>query len=101
MRAASGRVGLSLTGMGGWAKTLVQDCRVGALIAPLWAVDDEAAKFFAENFYRLAARPEQTFAAALREARQQTRNEFSNDPTYLAYSLYTHPNAKLFFDETG
>ena len=38
-----GQGGLSLTGLGGWAAKLVGDCRVGALVAPLWSVDDEAA----------------------------------------------------------
>jgi len=91
----AGQSGLSLTGLGGWAKVLVQDCRVGALIAPLWSVNDAAAYTFAEAFYTATQQPGMTLAAALRQARQATRQAHPGDPTYLAYSLYAHPNARL------
>ncbi|MBO9369159.1 MAG: CHAT domain-containing protein [Chloroflexi bacterium] len=91
----AGQSGLSLTGLGGWAKVLVQDCRVGALIAPLWSVDDAAAYTFAQTFYQATQQPGMTLAAALRLARQATRQAHPGDPTCLAYSLYAHPNARL------
>lgn len=91
----AGQSGLSLTGLGGWAKVLVQDCRVGALIAPLWSVDDAAAYTFAQTFYQATQQPGMTLAAALRLARQATRQAYPGDPTCLAYSLYAHPNARL------
>jgi len=91
----AGQSGLSLTGLGGWAKVLVQDCRVGALIAPLWSVNDAAAYTFAEAFYTATQQPGMTLAAALRRARQATRRAHPDDPTCLAYSLYAHPNARL------
>lgn len=90
-----GQGGLSLTGLGGWAKVLVQDCRVGALIAPLWSVNDEAARYFAEAFYQALQEPGMTLAAATRRAREKTRENYPTDPTYLAYSLYAHPNARV------
>jgi hypothetical protein len=90
-----GQSELSLTGLGGWAKVLVQDCRVGALIAPLWSVNDAAAYTFAEAFYQATQQPGMTLAAALRQARLATREAHPGDPTYLAYSLYAHPNARL------
>lgn len=91
----AGQAGLSLTGMGGWAKVLVQDCRVGALIAPLWSVNDEPACYFARAFYRATQEPGMTLAAALRRAREETKTAYPNDPTWLAYSLYAHPNARV------
>ena len=92
-----GQGGLSLTGLGGWAAKLVGDCRVGALIAPLWSVDDEAARYFAEAFYRAAQEPGMTLAAAVRRARRETRQAYLEDTSWLAYSLYAHPNARLQF----
>lgn len=91
----AGQGGLALTGMGGWAKTLVQDCRVGALIAPLWKIHDSVARHFAETFYQATQQPGATLAAALRQARLQTRKAFPRNPTFLAYTLYAHPNARL------
>jgi hypothetical protein len=89
-----GQGGLSLTGLGGWAARLVGECRVGALVAPLWSVGDDAASEFARAFYEEAWKPGATLAAALRQARQRTKEAYPNDPTWLAYSLYAHPNAR-------
>ena len=89
--------GLSLTGLGGWAHHLVGTCRVGALIAPLWSVSDAAACRFAEAFYRALQEPGMTLAAAVRQARRETREAYPHDPTYLAYSLYAHPNARVLW----
>jgi hypothetical protein len=89
-----GSLGLSLAGLGGWAKVLVSDCHVGGLIAPLWAVTDRLAHNFAQAFYE-HAQSGCTLAQAMRRARQATRNADSADPTWLAYSLYAHPNARL------
>jgi hypothetical protein len=91
----AGGLGLSLTGLGGWAKVLVGDCRVGALIAPLWSVTDEPAEQFAEAFYGASQEVGSTFAQAARRARKAVREAAPHDPTWLAYSLYAHPNARL------
>ncbi len=90
-----GQGGLSLAGLGGWAAALVGRCRVGALIAPLWKVGDRAARRFAQAFYQAAQQPGMTLAAAVRQARQKTQDAYPTDPTYLAYSLYAHPNGRL------
>lgn len=90
-----GQGGLSLTGLGGWARVLVQDCRVGALIAPLWSVNDGAAAHFAQAFYQAVQEPGMTLAAAVRRARKETQRAYPAESTYLAYSLYAHPNARL------
>lgn len=91
----AGQGGLSLTGLGGWAATLVGDCRVGALIAPLWSVSDDAAHSFARAFYEACQQPGMTLAEAVQQARLDTRQAYPQDTTYLAYSLYAHPNARL------
>lgn len=91
----AGSLGLSLTGLGGWARRLVGDCRVGALIAPLWEVTDAPAQHLAEAFYEQTRRPGCTLAQAVRQARALTRSAYPHDPTWLAYSLYAHPNARL------
>ncbi len=90
-----GQSGLSLTGLGGWAARLVNECRVGALIAPLWSVNDMVACEFARAFYEATQKPGMTLAAALRQARRQIKEAHPDDPTWLAYSLYAHPNARL------
>ena len=90
-----GQSGLSLTGLGGWAARLVGEYRVGALVAPLWVVNDLVAYDFAQAFYNATLEPGMTVAAALRKARLQTKEMHPEDPTWLAYSLYAHPNARL------
>jgi hypothetical protein len=92
-RVGSG--GLGLTGVGGWAKVLVADCGVGALLAPLWTINDAHAREFAELFYSALGAEKTTVAAATRQARQTLRDRYPNDPLWLAYSLYAHPNARI------
>lgn len=90
-----GQSGLSLTGLGGWAARLVGECRVGALVAPLWSISDLVAFEFARAFYEATQAPGMTLAAALRQARLKMKETHPGDPTWLAYSLYAHPNARL------
>jgi hypothetical protein len=90
-----GSIGLSLAGLGGWARVLVEYCRVGGMIAPLWAVTDDPAMQFAQAFYDYSMVPGYTLGQAMRQARLKVRKANSSDPTWLAYSLYAHPNARL------
>lgn len=91
-----GQSGLSLTGMGGWAAVMVQNCHVGALLAPMWEISDDLAREFAAAFYRATVgTPGSTLAQAVRAARQHIRGQRPHDPTWLAYALYAHPNARL------
>ncbi|MCB0185378.1 MAG: CHAT domain-containing protein [Caldilineaceae bacterium] len=92
-RVGSG--GMGLTGVGGWAKVLVADCGVGALLAPLWTINDTYANEFAELFYGALAAPATTVATATRQTRLELRRRHPNDPLWLAYSLYAHPNARI------
>lgn len=92
-RVGSG--GLSLTGLGGWARVLIGDCGVGALLAPMWTVDDQLAQQFATVFYTTLLAPSKTFAQAVLAARQAIRTAAPNNPLWLAYSVYAHPNARF------
>jgi len=94
-----GQSGLALTGMGGWAKVLVQDCGVGAFLAPMWEVTDSLARAFAAAFYQATLEtPGRTLASAVCAARHAVRQQAPHDPTWLAYALYAHPNARLAWD---
>jgi len=96
-----GQAGLSLTGLGGWAKKLVQDCHVGALLAPMWSVNDTLAQWFAESFYTALEEPGATLGMAMREARRDLKARDPDKTTWLAYSLYAHPNARVVFHPAG
>lgn len=89
-----GQQGWSLAGLGGWAAAWVERCRCGLFIGPLWAVNDEVAFTFAQCFYE-ALRCNRTVGQALTEAREQARKLSPADPTWLAYSAYAHPNARV------
>lgn len=86
-----GRQGWALTRLGGWANRLLSS-GAGLFLAPLWAVSDAQALAFAETFYgELLAG--QTAAEAVHAGRLAAQRP--GDPTWLAYSLYAHPNARL------
>lgn len=93
-----GAGGLVLTGLGGWAKVMVQDCGVGALLAPMWDVDDALARGFAGMFFKALQRlPRCTVGQAAGEARRFVRQSHPHDPAWLAYSVYAHPNVRVVF----
>jgi CHAT domain-containing protein len=64
---------------------------VRAVVAAGWPVQDDAALCFAGSFYRelLAGR---TFGSALKQARQQTWEEFPSSNTWGAYQAYGDPD---------
>ena len=87
----AGRQGWALTQLGGWVNRLVGS-GAGLFVGPLWTVTDSSAQLFAVQFYeRLLAG--NTVSEALHAARRQIRE--LGDPTWLAYSAYAHPNARL------
>jgi hypothetical protein len=90
-----GALGLSLTGLGGWARVLIHNCGVGALIAPLWEVNDRLAHDFSTAFYQALCLPNTTLAQAAQYARQIVKAQAPHDPAWLAYSVYAHPNAQV------
>jgi len=80
--------------MGGWAQRLVT-VGAGAFLAPMGAVSDDAALTFAARFYEEAVRKRVPLGQAVRRVREAVREAHPGDPTYLAYSLYAYPNARV------
>ncbi len=67
---------------------------VRAVVAAGWAVDDAAAKVFAESFYR-AILSGLSFGYAIRIARQQIYDQFPDVNTWGAYQCYGDPDFSL------
>lgn len=76
----------------------MRDCGCGAFIAPLWPSRDKTAFLFSRTFYMALARGEALGQAAL-AARQQVARERPGDPSALAYTVYGHPQARVWFGE--
>lgn len=93
-----GQQGWSFTLLGGWAARWVRDCGCGAFLAPLWPSRDKTALSFARTFYTALDRGATLGQAAL-AARQQVARERPGDPSALAYTVYGHPNARVWFGE--
>lgn len=85
-----------MTGLGGWAAAWVDRARCGAFVGPLWSVNDWLAFEFARAFYD-ALREGQTIGQATQGARIHVRDIAPDNPTWLAYSVYAHPNARVVF----
>ena len=86
-----GRGGMSLTGIGGWARRFVQ-AGAGAFIGAYWSVYDEAAFNFAKEVYSrlITGMP---MGTAVQEARAAVRA--GGDPTWLAYTVFADPMASV------
>ncbi len=77
--------------VGGFAETFLRG-GAAAFVGCLWSVGDEPARSFVETFYaRLDAGA--TIANATIDAREAART--SGDLTWLAYTVYAHPDARL------
>jgi hypothetical protein len=89
-----GREAPSISGAAGWATQLIGS-GAAMLIAPLWSVVDEHASRFSQIFYEALLHPERpaSVAEAVWRAREAIRQK--DDPTWLAYSLFAHPNATI------
>ncbi len=89
-----GRVGLSFTGLGGWAEQFVK-ARVGAFVGAMWEVNDTLALQFAKTFYKALLQDNLTVAEAFRQSREAVRQAAPYNSTWLAYSLYADPEARI------
>jgi CHAT domain len=89
----SGRVGFSLTRLGSWGAEFVR-LGCGGFVGTLWPVTDRAASVFAQAFYRSMFEGRSIGEAMLR-ARKQVRESYPNDPTWLAYSCFADPLARI------
>ncbi len=89
----SGRVGIGLTGLDGWAEAFLtgDGGQAGVFIGSVWQTTDELASQFAAVFYeRLLAGDR--LAEAMRRARAAVKR--GGDATYLSYTLYANPKAR-------
>jgi CHAT domain len=89
-----GRIGFSFTGLGGWAEHLVK-ARVGAFVGAMWEVNDVLALQFAKTFYKALLQDNRTIAEAFCESREVIRQMAPYNSTWLAYSLYADPEARI------
>ncbi len=87
----AGRCSDGLTRAGGWAGRLIE-AGVGVFVAPLWTVRTETAARFSRGFYPRLLEG-QRLARAVREARVEARQQ--GDPSWMAYTLYGHPEARV------
>lgn len=87
----TGRTGYTLTSVGGLASSFLK-AGAGVIVSPLWSVDDVAAAEFSAAFYG-ALKAGETLADAARSARTRIRD--SGDQTWLAYTIYGEPSARL------
>ena len=86
-----GKMNMNITGLGGWAEKFLS-ASASVFIGAYWSVGDEHAYKFAVEFYTRLFEGK-TVARATREARLVLRE--SGDPTWLAYTVFANPHAKL------
>ncbi|MFB2891606.1 CHAT domain-containing protein [Aerosakkonemataceae cyanobacterium BLCC-F50] len=87
----SSRQAWGLTGLGGWPTRLLS-AGAGLFLAPWWRISDDLALEFAKTFYQELLNG-QTVAEAVRLSRLAIHR--TGDPTWVAYRVYAHPNARV------
>jgi hypothetical protein len=93
-----GRLEHSLSGLDGWAPRWVQRWGCTAFLAPMWSVNDDRSARFAQLFYQALAAG-RSIGEAVLHARGELRAEDPDEATWLAYSLYGHPLARVTFGD--
>lgn len=88
----TGTGGESLGQVAGFPGTLARN-GAGAVIAPLWEVDDREARDFAEKFYEKTLNDRMQVGNALKSLRQRSPGE--RGIARLAYIFYGHPLLQL------
>jgi len=91
-----GRMNFDLCGLGGWAQKMVGEIGVSAFVGAQWEIHDRLASAFAIHFYD-GLQAGLTLGQAFHQARQHIRELAPNNPTWLAYTLYGDPNARVYF----
>lgn len=81
------------TRLGGWADAFL-NAGAGAFIGSLWEVRDSSSEAFAVEFYT-AVTEGKTVGEAIAAARAKLRRSDPSDPTWLAYTLWGDPAAKV------
>ncbi len=93
------RQGWWLTGLDGWAERWVRGCGCGAFVGPQWTIKDGPSRRFAEVFYQ-QLRDGKTFGEATQAARLRVKEE-APGLTWLAYTVYAHPNGRLLLGDAA
>lgn len=88
----TGQGGYALTGLGGWAEAFIRRANGSGFVGSIWEANDESAYKFAVSFYRNLLEGK-TVAEAARLARRSIRR--AGDPTWLSYTVYANPLARL------
>lgn len=86
----------SLAGLDGWPARWVRTFGCSAFVAPLWTVGDSAGRTFSSAFYDSLFRG-RTLAQAVLAGRRAVRTAEPHGLSWLAYTLYAHPNACVHF----
>lgn len=86
-----GRLGFSLTRVGGFAEAFLRR-GAGAFIGSLWSVGDRSARVFTETLYD-ALKEGMALAPASAKARAAAAKE--GDASWLAYAVYGHPELRV------
>jgi len=81
------------TQMSGWASQFMA-AGAGAFIGTLWPVRSATAREFATSFYKSIVRKGVTLGEASLQARRAVSEDLE-DPTWLAYTVYGSPAAKI------
>ncbi|MFM0521831.1 CHAT domain-containing protein [Caballeronia jiangsuensis] len=81
-----------MTGAAGLGITFLKSCNAAILVAPMWSVGDMTASLFARVFYQRLAEGA-PLVTAVRQARNAAKE--AGDPSWLAYSVWGHPYARL------
>ncbi len=87
-----GRAGTTLGSVGGFAQAFLHR-RAGAFVAPLWAVGDMPAFTFGKALYESFVRGGKPLAEAVKLAREAALA--SGDPSWIAYAVYGHHDARV------
>jgi CHAT domain-containing protein len=87
----SGREGIGLVGLDGWATKFLASY-VGIFIGSVWKTTDELACEFAKTFY-VYLQKGYTVGEAVRASRKAI--EKAGDATYLSYTIYANPRARI------
>lgn len=92
----SGRQGIGLTGLSGWANAFTDRAGAGFFIGSLWKTTDRLAYTFARVFYEKLQAGFRV-GEAMRQARQSIGEQ--GDASYLSYTLYANPRIRAVYGE--
>lgn len=90
---------VTLTKIDSWTTRFITQAKAHCIIGPMWAANDKTAARFSEVVYDELSglnneRKPKLLGEAVRQARQAIAN--SGDATWLSYTVYGHPLARLF-----